>query len=231
MRDAILLAGGLGTRLAKVSGGRPKPLLEIAGRPFVEYVLDLIAEAGCARVVMAVAYRWEMLRDRLGDTYRGLRLTWSVEDEPLGTGGAVRLGFETLGLERAVVLNADTLFCIDLGELVRRHVAAHTQATLALRAVEDVSRFGAVELDDDQRIVAFHEKGKQGPGLINGGIYVLERSIFNLCSLPPVFSLERDLFQAELARLRPLGVPSKGYFIDIGTPDDLSRARSELNPC
>jgi len=218
----------LGTRLSRVSGGRPKPLIEIAGRPFVEYVLDLVAEAGCTRVVMAVAYRWGMLRDRLGDTYRGLRLTWSVEDEPLGTGGAVRLAFETLGLERAVVLNADTLFRIDLGELERRHIAAHTQVTLALHTVEDVSRFGAVELDADQRIVAFHEKGKQGLGLINGGIYVIERSIFDLCSFPSSFSLERDLLQAELVRLRPLGVPSKGYFIDIGTPEDLERARREL---
>lgn len=228
MTDAILLAGGLGTRLAAVSGGRPKPFVDVAGRPFIEHVLDMVVDAGSTRIVMAVAYRWEMLRDYFGTAYRGLDIDWSVENNPLGTGGAIRLAFETFGLERAFVLNADTLFRVDLGELERLHIVSGAMVTMALRVVEDVSRFGAVELDAEQRVVAFHEKGSHGSGLVNGGIYVIERSTLDLQRLPLEFSFERDVLQAELARLRPLGVPSQGYFVDIGIPEDLDRARRDL---
>lgn len=228
MTDAILLAGGLGTRLAAVSGGRPKSLVDVAGQPFIEHVLDMVVEAGSTHVIMAVSYRWEMLRDYFGNAYHGVGIDWSVEKNPLGTGGAIRLVFETFALERAFVLNADTLFRVELCELERLHIVSGAMVTMALREVEDVSRFGAVELDAEQRIVAFHEKGRHGPGLVNGGIYVIERSALDLQNLPLEFSFERDVLQAELARLRPLGVPSKGYFIDIGIPEDLERARREL---
>lgn len=229
MKDVVLLAGGLGTRLASVSCGLPKPLVEVAGKPFIEHVLDRVVDAGCSRVVMAVSYKWEMLRDHLGDSYRCSQLVWSVENVQAGTGGAVRLAFETCDLERAFVLNADTLFRVDLSELEKRHVDAKAQVTMALHMVDDVSRFGAVVLDTENRVVAFSEKNRQGSGLVNGGIYVIERSIFSLRSLPGVFSLESDLLLPELTSIRPLGVPSGNYFIDIGIPEDLERARHELS--
>jgi D-glycero-alpha-D-manno-heptose 1-phosphate guanylyltransferase len=228
MTNAILLAGGLGTRLSAVSGGLPKPLVDVAGRPFIEHVLDMVVDAGSMRMVMAVSYRWELLRDYFGNTYRGLDIDWSVENSPLGTGGAIRLAFETFGLDRAFVLNADTLFRVDLKELERLHIVSDSVVTMALRVVKDANRFGVVELDAEQRVVEFHEKGRHGPGLVNGGIYVIERSVLDLQNLPAVFSFERDVLEAKLACLRPLGVPSEGYFIDIGIPEDLERARREL---
>ncbi len=228
MKDAVLLAGGMGTRLESVSGGKPKPMVEVAGRPFIEYVLDVVRGAGCLRVVMAVSHRWQVMREHFGDAYKGLELCWSVETNPLGTGGAARFAFNSFRLERAFVVNADTLFLVDLRALEHRHWEERAQVTIALKHLEDVSRFGSVELDNDDRVVAFREKGRHGPGLINGGIYVIERSVFDVRDFPLKFSIEYDLLQVETDRLRPIGMRSSGYFVDIGIPAELERAQREL---
>jgi D-glycero-alpha-D-manno-heptose 1-phosphate guanylyltransferase len=110
VKDAILLAGGLGTRLGPVSEGLPKPLMKVAGKPFVEHILNMLLDSGITRVIMAVGYRSELLRDYFGDTYAGMDIVWSVENSLLGTGGAIKLAYETFSLERAFILNADTLF-------------------------------------------------------------------------------------------------------------------------
>lgn len=229
MIPAIVLAGGMGTRLAAVSGGVPKPMVPVAGRPFIEHVLDLLVGAGVDRLFMAVSYRWELLREHFGDTYRGASLSYSVESEPLGTGGAILKCILEHGLERCLILNGDTLFRVDLAELVQKHTESDSSITLALRWLADTSRYGVVRCDDAGYIESFQEKtGRAEPGLINGGIYVLERSACQKMSLPAKFSFERDFLTEHVRSLRPLGVESRSYFIDIGVPEDLQRARHEL---
>jgi D-glycero-alpha-D-manno-heptose 1-phosphate guanylyltransferase len=224
----VLLAGGLGTRLEAVSGGLPKPLVPVGDRPFIEYVLDAVSTAGLTELVMAVSFRWEALRNHFGETYRGMSIRYSVEAEPLGTGGAIWQGFRQCNLERALVLNADTLFRIDLTALIALHSSAGAAVTMALRRVPDTARYGAVECDETGRVTAFHEKGRSGPGLVNGGIYVVERSELAKTPWPAKFSFEQDFLQARLKDVRPVGYESDAYFIDIGVPEDLARARAEL---
>ena len=230
MIPAIVLAGGLGTRLAAVSGGAPKPMVAVAGRPFIDHVLDMLVEAGIQQIILAVSYRWEALRDHLGDSYRGASLAYSVETEPLGTGGAILKCFRDHGLERALILNGDTLFRVDLGALLETHRRERAPVTMALRKLDDTSRYGFVTCDSTGRVDAFHEKVAGRSGLINGGIYVVEREALDRAALPERFSFERDFLQKYVAELRPAALESNSYFVDIGIPEDLERARHELAP-
>jgi D-glycero-alpha-D-manno-heptose 1-phosphate guanylyltransferase len=229
MMPAIVLAGGLGTRLRSVSGDVPKPLVSVAGRPFLEYVLDTLQGAGVRTVIMAVSHRWEAISAHFGAAYGDMSLAYSIEEQPLGTGGAILKCFREHHLERALVLNGDTLFRIDIAALVRAHRQRRPLVTMALRRVADASRYGIVSCNRKGRVEAFREKsGDAEPGLINGGIYVIERGAFEDCVPGGAFSFERDFLQVKAIRLRPLGVEYAGYFIDIGVPEDLRRARREF---
>jgi D-glycero-alpha-D-manno-heptose 1-phosphate guanylyltransferase len=229
MRHAVLLAGGRGTRLESVSGGLPKPLMEVGGRPFIEHVLDSLANAGCAHIVIAASYKWELLRDHLGSSYKGCALSWSIETKPLGTGGAIRQAFKLFNLAAAFVQNADTLFRVNLHALEMHHIASRATVTVGLREVPDVARFGEVVLDEGGRIVSFSEKGRHGRGLINGGVYLIDGHVWLGSQLLETFSFERDFLQQRIETEALYGYQSDGYFIDIGVPDDLERARRDLS--
>jgi len=226
---AIVLVGGLGTRLARISGGLPKAMVPVAGRPFLEFVLDALVEAGCTRIVLAVSFLREAIIEHFGGAYRGVSLEYSIEEVPMGTGGAIRDALRLTRDDNALVLNGDTLFRVNIGELAARHLRSAADITVALRRVADTARYGAVELDGQGCIRAFHEKGRSGSGLVNGGVYVVSSKVVRRCvaSIGPS-SFERDVLGHGDGELRILGVPSDGYFIDIGVPDDLIRARSEL---
>ena len=229
MKPAIVLAGGLGTRLRAVSGNTPKPLVTVGGRVFLEYVLDALVDANVPTICLATSYRTELFRTHFGDTYRNVPLIYSIEKEPLGTGGAVRKCFQDNQFSSALVLNGDTLFKINLRQLIDCHISASSLITLALRSVTDTSRYGAVTCGADHRILTFEEKGIQKPGLINGGIYVIDATAFRLKELPENFSLETDFLQKFTHVLKPLGIVSGNYFIDIGVPEDLKRAQTEVS--
>src|SRR5580698_4985688 len=195
MSHAVLLAGGRGTRLESVSGGLPKPLMEVGGRPFIEHILENLVNLGCDHVVIAASYKWELLHDLLGAKYKGTALDWSIESRPLGTGGAIYQAFKLFELPAAFVLNADTLFRVNFDELEARHIASGAAVTVALRQVPDVGRFGEVVIDDDGRIVSFSEKGRCGPGLINGGVYLVDNRVWMDGPFTEVFSFESDYLQ------------------------------------
>jgi D-glycero-alpha-D-manno-heptose 1-phosphate guanylyltransferase len=225
----VLLAGGRGTRLESVSGGLPKPLMEVGGRPFIEHVLENLMNFGCDHVVIAASYKWELLRDHLGANYKGCALDWSIESKPLGTGGAIHQAFRIFDLAAAFVLNADTLFRVNLDGLEALHLASGAAVTIALRAVPDVARFGEVVIDEDGRIELFSEKGRHGPGLINGGVYFVDGRVWLHGDFPEVFSFESDYLQQRGNSGSAFGYISDAYFIDIGIPDDLDRARRDLS--
>jgi D-glycero-alpha-D-manno-heptose 1-phosphate guanylyltransferase len=228
MIPAVVLAGGLGTRLAAVSDGLPKPMIDVAGRPFVEYILDTLVDSGVTRIVLAVSYRWKVLHGHFGDSYRSASLEYSVEERPLGTGGAIRQCLVNHDLAQALILNGDTLFRIDLPGLVSRHRQSSTTVTMALRRVADASRYGLVTCDNFGIVTAFRSDGEGKPGLINGGTYVVDRLPLDNIELPASFSFERDFLERYVSCIRPLGVESDGYFIDIGIPEDLARARIDF---
>lgn len=227
MKTAIVLAGGLGTRLASVSNGTPKVLMPINGKPFIEYVFDNLIEQGVTRAVVTASYRWELLHQTYGTQYKNLELLWSIEITPLGTGGAIKQAFDLHDIEEAVVVNADTIFKVDLSALEQLHRTNQAQITIAMRGVENVERYGEVTAVDNQ-LTAFNEKSRTGPGLINGGVYLIDSRFWKAHSFETAFSFERDCLQKYVGRDRFYGLVQDSYFIDIGIPEDLERAQNEL---
>jgi len=225
---AIVLAGGLGTRLASITSKIPKPMAQIGSRPFLEYLLDYLVEQGVEQVVLAVSHKWETIRGHFGDAYRGMLLSYSVEEQPLGTGGAIRQALESIADDEVVVLNGDTLFRIDLEGMVNKHRNGGSRLSIALKQVSDSGRFGRIEVSADGVITSFLEKSTGGPGWINGGIYMLNRDLFADFPMPARFSFEQDLVEPGIDRIQPRAFQSDAYFIDMGIPEDYERARREI---
>jgi D-glycero-alpha-D-manno-heptose 1-phosphate guanylyltransferase len=225
---AIVLAGGLGTRLAKITNNIPKPMALIGTRPFLEYLLDDLVEQGIEQTVLAVSYRWEVIREHFGLVYRGMNLDYSVEEEPLGTGGAIKQAMLTLADDEVVVLNGDTRFRVNLVKMEKVHRNSAAQLTIALKRVADSGRFGRVEVSADGVVTSFLEKSSDGPGLINGGIYIMNRSLFEDFLVPEKFSFELDLVAPNIDRIKPRAFQSDAYFIDMGIPEDYDRAQREI---
>jgi D-glycero-alpha-D-manno-heptose 1-phosphate guanylyltransferase len=225
--EAIVLAGGLGTRLASRLQGLPKPMAPVAGRPFLEIVLTQLCRAGCTRVLLSVGHLHTLVQDHFGASFDGVRVDYAIESAPLGTGGAIRLALAQAEESSVLVLNGDTFLDADYADMLRFHLAERGDVTIAVVHRPDISRYGAVVVED-KRIVAFEEKGSSGPGWISAGAYVLSRNL----AWPPVleerFSIEKDFFVPEVARIRPAAYKVDGYFLDIGVPEDLDRAQTEL---
>lgn len=224
---AVVLAGGLGLRLRERVSNLPKVMAPVAGRPFLEYVLDRLIAGGVMDVILSVGYRAEAVRDHFGDTYRSATLDYAVEAEPLGTGGAILHALQGEGDEPAIVVNGDTYTDIDYAELIDWYRKEPVRLAVVLRTVRDASRYGSVLVHDD-RVTGFLEKGKAGPGLINAGIYLVRPEVFGDFNLSGKFSLEMDLLQAHCGGLKPKAFVTDGYFIDIGVPEDFDRAQSEF---
>lgn len=226
---AVVLAGGLGSRLRHITDRVPKPMAPVAGVPFLEYILDHLVACGAAEIVLAVSYKWEQIRDHFGTQFKGVPLRYSIEAAPLGTGGGMRLAAEYLDAEDVVVLNGDTLFPVDLQGMVKQHRESKAQLTMAVKQVDDAQRFGRLRVDDSGTIDAFLEKRNCGPGLINGGVYVINKALFGLTRPGASFSFEKDLLEPRVAEIRPRAFLSDAYFIDIGIPEDYERAQREVS--
>lgn len=229
MMEAVVLAGGMGTRLRSVVSDVPKPMAPVGGRPFLESILDWLASCGIRSVVLSVGYKWEVIRDRFGSSHRGMELEYAVEDRPLGTGGAVALALRRTRGKTVFVVNGDTSFRMDLGELGRAHERMLGGATLALKEMFDFDRYGTVDLGVDGRVLGFREKAPCVRGLINAGVYALDRGYLDGRGLPERFSLEKDVFEAQAGpqgslRAAVYDVP----FLDIGIPEDYARAEAFL---
>lgn len=225
---AIVLAGGLGTRLRSVAGDLPKPMVPVGGRPFLAHVMDHLVDGGIDTVSLAVGYRAEVIRSYFGDTYRGMRVMYSQEERQLGTGGAIAKAVAGLPFDRIAVVNGDTLFEIELKALYAFHRDAGADVTIAVRAVGDMSRYGGVILDQKQRVRGFLEKGAGGPGIVNGGTYIIERGALSRSVAREVFSFEKEILEARVEQMRVFAMRSDAYFIDIGIPEDYRRACEEL---
>ena len=221
--QAVILAGGKGSRLGALAGGLPKPLVEVGEKPFLYYLIDGLRRFGIADVILLVGPYADIYQSRLGDgTALGVRLRLVPENPAADTAGALR--YAAAQLEPAFfLLNGDSFFDVDLLDLANRAMGEPWLARLALREVDDVTRYGAVTLTGD-RVTSFGEKTAQGRGLINGGVYWMKREIVDHIGPPPV-SLERQLLPPLVARGFVRGVVYSAPFIDIGTPEDLARAR------
>ena len=223
--QAILLCGGMGTRLRSVVSDRPKPMADICGKPFLQYLLEMLREKGITEVIFALGYMGEMIEEYFQDgSAFGLKIAYSYEEEPLGTGGAIRNALPKILEEVVLVLNARTYFPMDYQGLYHFHQENDGDFSLATRAVPDISRYGAVRRDAAGRILAWNEKLEDGgqplAGEINGGIYVMKKSL--IAEIPEgKQSLEQDCIPKWLSEgKRIFGLPFDGYFMDIGIPKD-----------
>ena len=224
---AVVLCGGLGTRLGALTRNTPKPLIDVAGRPFLAHVLDKLCIPEIDGFVLATGYCAEQVSDVIKTTWQDRPVHYSVEERPLGTGGAIRLAMGDFHLDQAMVVNGDTLFDCDLQAMVFGFVASPWATRMALRNVDDCARYGRVQLANDNRVIGFGEKGHAGEGLINAGIYMQRKSPLDSYGAAP-FSFETD-YLAKLDPALPIeGQVKEGYFIDMGIPEDLARARQEL---
>lgn len=221
IRQAVVLAGGLGTRLGALTADTPKPLLPVGGRPFLDWVAGNLERQGVEEIVLTIGYRADAFEAWVARWSETLDVRTFVEESALGTGGALPLLAPELD-DAFFVLNGDTLFDAPLARLARLRADEAALGAVALRSVPDVLRYGEVVLDGS-RVLAFREKGGAGPGLINGGVYALTRDAVALLGTPA--SIEADLLPRLVARDALVGLPSDGFFIDIGVPESFEEAQ------
>lgn len=223
--QAIILAGGFGTRLRSMLGDVPKPLAPIHNKPFLAYLLEYLHSQGVTEVVLSVHFLAEQIQQYFRSSYAGIQIQYAHESQPLGTGGAIRYSLQKVDPSRPViVLNGDTLVKLDYRALYAHH---QETLTMGLRFVSDRSRYGAVRIENE-RVVEFQERGSAQPGYISAGIYVLDPSIFSESTLLDPFSFEKDFLLPYCPTLRPQAFMIDDYFIDIGVPEDYLRAQREF---
>ena len=226
MMEAIILAGGLGTRLKAVIADVPKPMAPIRGRPFLDLVLESLAKKGFIRIILSVGYLADQIVAHFGSNFKGLSIEYEIERTPLGTGGAIVKAMTNCRADHAFIFNGDTFLDLEV-EAVETLWQKNKAPILVAREVSDSSRYGGLDVSNGQ-VVGFFEKGKSGPGLINAGCYVFPTNLFKNSSLPASFSIEND-FLASMVRMRQFNCfISRGRFIDIGTPTDYAQALVEL---
>lgn len=227
--DAIILAGGLGTRLRSVVSQLPKCMAPVCGRPFLAYLLDYLQRYEINKVILSVGYLRDSIVqfvDNHKDNYP-FDFDFAIEEIPLGTGGGIKLAMTKATTDQVLVLNGDTFFDVNVNALIMNHLQSKKDITLSLKPMIDFERYGNVSLDENGQVVEFHEKKYCKKGQINGGVYVLNRKSRIMDGLPEKFSFETEVLQKQSKLLNINGFICDGYFVDIGVPDDYARANEE----
>jgi D-glycero-alpha-D-manno-heptose 1-phosphate guanylyltransferase len=226
--EAIILAGGLGTRLRSAVPDLPKCMAPVAGQPFLAYVIDSLRRQGIRRFIFSLGYRAEDISAFLASDFKTLDYTIVIEEEPLGTGGAISLCLPHVQGTDVLIANGDTLFRINVADLADVHKSGDATCTLALKPMNHFDRYGVVTLDETRSVTGFLEKRPYAEGLINGGLYLLNKERFSRHSFPPKFSFEKEYLEPAAGTGELRGCIQHGYFIDIGIPDDFQKAQGDL---
>jgi D-glycero-alpha-D-manno-heptose 1-phosphate guanylyltransferase len=199
----------------------------IGEKPFLALLLQYLQSQGIEKVVLSVGYMYEIIQETFGNSFNGLAISYSVETEPLGTGGAIAKAMTMTEGENVLVLNGDSFIKVELEEIEKHIPCSKNESLLVLKEMINVSRYGSVVLENDV-ITAFEEKQFKEKALINAGVYVLNKDIFKDKHLPEKFSFEKDFLEKEVEKGNLKGIVTNGYFIDIGVPEDYQKAQIEL---
>jgi D-glycero-alpha-D-manno-heptose 1-phosphate guanylyltransferase len=226
-REVIILAGGLGTRLKSVVADMPKPMAPVGNKPFLHYLFQYLQNFSVSKVILSVGYKSEAIESYFGNSFLGIPITYSVENEPLGTGGAIRKALDYAESSSVFILNGDTFFDVDLAAMEKQHHSSKYDLTIATKEMENFDRYGTV-ITNDKRVVQFAEKQHTKKGFINGGIYLMESAPFSKKEWPLKFSFENDYLLAQVHEGKFASFVSDKYFIDIGIPEDYERANVEF---
>ncbi len=223
LTEAVILAGGLGTRLRSVIKDLPKPMAEVNGKPFLHYLFVYLKNQGIKSVVLSVGYKHEIIQHHFGDNYIGIRIHYAIEDSPLGTGGAIKLAMEHITEERCYVLNGDTYFDIDL------HLLSQLKGgcVIAAKMLTNFDRYGTISINTEGEVEQFIEKKYSEKGFINGGVYCLEKSIFSTIT-EAKFSFETAVLEPLSSQGKVQAVKCDGYFKDMGIPEDYAQIERDF---
>lgn len=234
INEAIILCGGKGTRLKEVVYDVPKPLAPIDGIPFLSILMKYLKAQGIRRVILATGYMHEKIENLYGNCYEGMEIVYSIEHNPLGTGGAIANALRKIKSENVLVLNGDSVIKFQLNEIKKQFDEIKKQfseiknhSLLILKPMERVERYGAVKTFEN-RVTAFEEKSFKEQCLINTGVYILNKEIFSDKAENEVFSFEKDFLEKEVEKGSLFGMECKGFFIDIGVPEDYAAAQNNL---
>ena len=226
--ECIVLAGGLGTRLRSVVADKPKCMAPLGEHPFLYYLLQYLHKQGITHAVLSLGYLSEQVIDWCNSMELPLRISFTVEPEPLGTGGGIIHSLPALEGKEVFIVNGDTYFDVDFPGFYAFHKTHQSPLSLALKPMQQFDRYGSIELDAEQRITTFHEKKFREAGLINGGIYLTSNDFLRSLSLPEKFSFEKEVLEPGAAAGQLYGFISDTYFIDIGIPEDYEAAKQRL---
>lgn len=224
--EAIILAGGFGTRLKTVVKDLPKPMALVAGRPFLSILLELLARNGFSRIILSLGYKAEIVVEHFGNSFAGMELVYEIEDSARGTGGAIQFALRHCRDDHVFVFNGDTFLDLEVDD-VESLWRANRKPVIVTRQASDAFRYGLIESNSD-RVIGFSEKNVAGPGMVNAGCYVLPVNIFDGFEKELPFSIEADFFSKEVKHHFFNIFITDGYFIDIGIPEDYERAQTEL---
>ena len=228
-REAVILAGGLGTRLRGVVDDLPKSMAPVNGKPFLHYILSHISSVRFKRIILATGYKGDIIQQYFGNRFGKMEITYSREKEPLGTGGALLLASRITENKDLFVINGDTLFDVDMHEMEKTYTETGSVLSVALKPMQNFDRYGSVSLEGN-RIISFNEKRFCSTGLVNGGVYLINREWLVKQSPGEIFSFEKDIMEKRAGYDLITGYVSDSYFIDIGIPEDYSRASADMRP-
>jgi len=226
--QAIILAGGFGTRLRTVVSALPKCMAPVAGKPFLYYVIDHLQKQGVKKFIFSLGYMSEAIQTFLQENYPTLDYQLSIEDEPLGTGGAIYKACTIATEPTVLALNGDTLFSINVQQLLELHHHKESHCSICLKPMQNFDRYGVVKMDANNCITSFEEKKWNDEGLINGGVYAIDSAKFLAQPFAEKFSMEKDYLELLVGEGNFYGLVQDAYFIDIGIPEDFGRAQKEI---
>ncbi len=219
VKSAIILAGGLGTRLKSVSGDTPKPLMPINDKVFLDFLIDNLKKYNINNIYLSISYNYEIFLNY----YKNTNLKYIIEETPMGTGGAIKMALQKINENNILILNGDTFFDINYNNLINKHLTNNYDITIATKSMNHPYRYGTIEVKDDN-IIQFKEKCEIDVGIINCGIYVVNSRILNIFPSADKFSFEKDVLEKYTNQLKIIQQNSDGYFIDIGIPEDYQKA-------
>lgn len=226
--ECIVLAGGLGTRLQGIIGAMPKCMATVANQPFLFHLFRYLESQNCNRVILSLGYKHEIVENWLIATDWEFEIEIVIETEPLGTGGGISLAMKHAKCENVLIINGDTMFRVDLKTMLDFHQNKNAAVSLALKQLNNFERYGVVKIDKNECVQSFEEKTFTEEGLINGGIYILNRNTFLSKQFPEKYSFEKEYLEQYVVEQKFYGFIADTYFIDIGVPEDYNQAQKDF---
>ncbi len=228
--QAIILAGGFGTRLQTVVKEQPKVLAPIGNKPFLHWLVKYLQKYGIEKFVFSLGYLHGQVQDFLKEDFKYLNYSCVIEDQPLGTGGAINFCLDKVSTEDVFIINGDSFFNVDIKQLFQFYKNTNSDCTIGLKPMQNFDRYGSVTINSDNKILQFNEKQFCKEGFINSGVWVVNKSIYwqRTQHLPQNFSYEKDFLEPNMPKLKVTGFVADEYFIDIGIPKDYYKAQTEI---